>query len=232
MPKLFNGNYICWLRGPWHKFKSSVLEPFLGLLALVFGVIGLLEEDIRWLFLVILDWFLRFIIQNAHEKLSIHPSINSGYMLRSFPGHRAPDHRKTSSKLDCPLYKPITQSLSWHFPHPFLPHLTPNDWFWFHLTNNPFIVLHCPVFVCLCKVPVLSSPYGWREVHGQNFAQHANIMWSFDIYVYVLLIFSVFICMYLLYFIGIYTFRDQNNESRAKKQGQLVMLWTWGAAYY
>ena len=102
MPKVFNGMYICWLRGPHHNFKSTVLEPFLCLLALVFGVIVLLEGDIRWLLLVILHWFLKFIIQNAHEKVSIYPSINFGCMPRSFPGHTAPDHQKTSSKLDRP----------------------------------------------------------------------------------------------------------------------------------
>ena len=41
-----------------------------------------------------------------------------------------------------------------------------------------------------------------------------------------------FQCIYLnlLYFIGIYTFQDRNNGSRAKKEGQLMMLWVWGAA--
>ena len=72
-----------------------------------------------------------------------------------------------------------------------------------------------------------SLPYGWREVHGQNGLvgeksmdqiSH-NTLTSCDHLLFMLSI-AHFQCiyLYLLYFIGIYTFQDRNNESRAKKQ--------------
>ena len=48
-----------------------------------------------------------------------------------------------------------------------------------------------------------------------------HLLSMFYLLLTILVIFSVFI---FLYFIGIYTFQDRNNGSRAKKQGQLMML--------
>ena len=86
------------------------------------------------------------------QKVSIHPPINLGCISRPFPEHAAPDHQRTSSKLDCPLHKPITQPLSWHFSHPFLPIWPQTIYFGLIWPYNPFTVFHCPIFECRCKV--------------------------------------------------------------------------------
>src|SRR6266568_4456651 len=71
MPEVFNGIEVSRLRRPHHNLHTTVSKPIHGQLALVFRVIILLEDNIPWLLLVILEGFLQFIFQNAYIELGI-----------------------------------------------------------------------------------------------------------------------------------------------------------------
>src|SRR5450432_2931660 len=96
-----------------------VLEPSLGLLAGVLGVIVLLENDIIGGFVVEVDAGLKIVLQDLDVEVSIHPPINFDCISSPLPHHTAPHHHRSTTKLQCPLHQPITQSLSWSLPSPF-----------------------------------------------------------------------------------------------------------------
>jgi hypothetical protein len=78
------------LSWPVYDLDSIVLEPGFGLFASMFRVIILLEDDILAPFLEVLDRLLKFILQNANIKVSIHPALNPSGIANSFLAHTAP----------------------------------------------------------------------------------------------------------------------------------------------
>src|SRR5579871_4896981 len=95
-----------------------VIEPVLSLLALVFGVIVLLEEDIFWSLAIGLDTALKFILQNLGVKFPIHLPINLAGIPNPFPQHAAPHHQRPSSILLSPFHMPVPKALPCLFPYP------------------------------------------------------------------------------------------------------------------
>ena len=93
-----------------------VLEPGFGLFASMFRVIILLKDDILVPFLEVLDGLLKFILQNADIKVSIHPALNSSGIANSFPAHIAPHHQGSPSKLNSGLNQSFTKPLSLLLP--------------------------------------------------------------------------------------------------------------------
>src|ERR1700742_1446447 len=90
---VLNGIKVRRLSWPLHDIDSVVLEPGFGLFAGVLGIIILLKDDILAPFLEILDGSLKFILQNANIKVSIHPALNPSGIANSFPTHTAPHHQ-------------------------------------------------------------------------------------------------------------------------------------------
>ena len=78
------------LSWPVYDLDSIVLEPGFGLFASMFRVIILLEDDILAPFLEVLDGLLKFVLQNANIKVSIHPALNPSGIANSFLAHTAP----------------------------------------------------------------------------------------------------------------------------------------------
>ena len=71
IPKVFDGVKVGRLSRPLHNSETMVFEPGLGLLACVFGVIILLEDDIVRGFAKIFEGSLEFIFQDLAVKVSI-----------------------------------------------------------------------------------------------------------------------------------------------------------------
>ena len=92
LPEMLNGIKVRGLSWPLHNLNSVILEPGFGLFAGVFRVIILLKDDILAPFLKVLDGLLKFIIQNANIKVSIHPALNPSGIANSFLTHTASHH--------------------------------------------------------------------------------------------------------------------------------------------
>src|ERR1700731_3800835 len=75
---------LCW---PCQDLHLIFLEPGLGLLALMLGVIILLENNVNWLLFEIPDAGLQLILQNLDIKIPIHPFINLACISNSTPHH-------------------------------------------------------------------------------------------------------------------------------------------------
>lgn len=76
-----------------------VLEPDFGLLASIFGIIILLEDEILAPLLKVLNGLLKLILQNANIKVSIYPGLNPSGIANSFPTYIAPYHQGSPPKL-------------------------------------------------------------------------------------------------------------------------------------
>src|SRR5258708_33413386 len=98
-----------------------VFEPGLGLPAGVLGVIVLLEHHITWGFSIIIEGSLEIILHNPAVDVSIHPPINLACISWPFPGHTAPQHKGTTTKLLGPFHQSVRDSLPSTFPYPVLP---------------------------------------------------------------------------------------------------------------
>ena len=96
-----------------------VLEPILGLLASVFEIFFLLEDDALGGLVIKCKAALQVILQNLDLKVSIHPPINLASISNPLPQHTPPNHQRSSSKLQGSFHQSITQTLSCLFPHPF-----------------------------------------------------------------------------------------------------------------
>src|SRR6266436_10093432 len=72
-----------------------VFEPSGGLFACVLGVIILLKGNVILGFVVKLDTFLEFFIQNLDVKVSIHPPIHPASILYPTPSHIIQPHTIT-----------------------------------------------------------------------------------------------------------------------------------------
>ena len=101
-----------------------VSEPILGLLASVFGIIILLEDDALGALVIKCKAALQVTLQNLAVKVPIHPPINLESISNLLPQHTTPNHQRASSKLQGSFHQSITQTLSCLFPHPlgFLPY--------------------------------------------------------------------------------------------------------------
>src|SRR5260370_8122865 len=98
-----------------------VFQPLSGLLAGVFWVTILLEDDITGGFAIIIQSPLKFIPQDVAVEIRIHDPINFASQASPFPSHAAPHHNRTTPKLPGPFHYPFTDSLPPPFPYPFLP---------------------------------------------------------------------------------------------------------------
>ena len=96
-----------------------VLEPILGLLASVFGIIILLEDDGPGGLVMKYKAALQATLQNLDVKVPIQSSINLASISNPLPQHIASNHQRASSILQSSFHQFITQTLSWLFPHPF-----------------------------------------------------------------------------------------------------------------
>src|SRR5882724_805612 len=96
-----------------------VFKPVSGLMGLVLWVIVLLEDDPGGIFVIVGNTVLEFILQDLGVELCIHPPINLACIPNSLPQHAAPDHQRSSSKLDSLLHQPITQALPSLLPSTF-----------------------------------------------------------------------------------------------------------------
>src|SRR5260370_27556666 len=99
-----------------------VFEPGLGLPAGVLGVIVLLEHHITWGFAIILEGSLEIILHNLAVEVSIHPPINLACISWPFPGHTAPHHKCTTTKLLAPFHEVVRAS-----PSPLHTHFCPSS---------------------------------------------------------------------------------------------------------
>ena len=118
-PEVLNGIEVRRLCRPYHLMYGIVLEPFLGLLALVLGVVVLLEDDIALLHIPSVKAPKQIILQNLLVKLPIHVSINPDNtpnprtMLHASPHHDIAAtvfHRFASGACSEPFTRP--------FPYP------------------------------------------------------------------------------------------------------------------
>ena len=78
----------------------------------------LLKDDVRRIKNIMRQGIEQFILQKVKVKIIIHPAINLGSIPNPLRSHTPSNHDPPSSKLDCSLYQPVTQPLSWLFPHP------------------------------------------------------------------------------------------------------------------
>ena len=81
-----------------------VFKPFLDLLASVFEVIVLLENNIIYGFDIELQGLLKFVFQYGHVEVPIHPSINLGCIFHLIPSHGTLHYQISTIKLHCSLH--------------------------------------------------------------------------------------------------------------------------------
>src|SRR4051812_34880123 len=117
--QVFNGIEVWRLCWPWENCDMMVFKPSLSQCRAVLGVTILLENDVVGSFAVKIEAGLKVVIQNPGVELCIHPPINPDCISSPFPHHTAPHHHRSSTKLHCPLHRPIAESLSWLLPSPF-----------------------------------------------------------------------------------------------------------------
>ena len=96
-----------------------VLVPILGLLASVFGIIVLLEDDALEGPVIKCKANFQVILQNIEGNIPIHPSINLASISKPLLYHTAPNYQRYTSKLQGSFHQFITQTLSGLFPPPF-----------------------------------------------------------------------------------------------------------------
>ena len=87
-----------------------VLEPVSGLVAGVLGVVILLKDDVVLGFVVVIDAFLKFILQDLDIKPPIHPPINLACIPNPFPGHSMQPHTMGDPPPNCPLSRRLFDS--------------------------------------------------------------------------------------------------------------------------
>ena len=106
-----------------------VLEPILGLLASVFRIIILLEDDGTGGLVIKYKAALQATLHNLDVKVPTHPPINLAGISNPLPQHTASNHQRASSKLQGSFHKSITNTLSCLFPHlfPVSCYLNPSD---------------------------------------------------------------------------------------------------------
>ena len=86
-----------------------VLEPILGLLASVFGIIVLLEDDALRGPAIKCKAVLQIILQNLDVKVPIHPPINLASISNLLEQHTAPNHQISFSKASS-IFLPVYYS--------------------------------------------------------------------------------------------------------------------------
>ena len=129
-PKVFNGIEVWRLSWPFHNIEVMILEPVLGLLALVFGVIILLKDNVICCFVIVSNAFLKVFIQDLDIEVPIHYPINLACISSPRPWLILPQ----TSLFPSPLYHLTPPQPS---STPTTCHLTLGDLFWSHQTKLP-----------------------------------------------------------------------------------------------
>ena len=92
-----------------------VLKPILGLLASVFGIIVLLEDDALGDLVIKCKAALQIILQNLDVKVPIHLPINLASISNLLEQHIAPNYLISSFKLQVSFCQSIIQPIWGHF---------------------------------------------------------------------------------------------------------------------
>src|SRR3954462_13753665 len=79
-----------------------VLKPSSGFIALVFGVIVLLEDDAGGILVMEGKAFLKFILHDLGVELPIYLPINLASIPNSLPQHTAPHHQGSTPIFESP----------------------------------------------------------------------------------------------------------------------------------
>ena len=96
-----------------------VLDQILSLLASVFEIIILLEDDALGGLVIKCKTAFQVILQSIDVNVPIHPPINLACISNPLPQHTAPNYQRSSTKLQGSFHQSTTQTLSCLFPHPF-----------------------------------------------------------------------------------------------------------------
>ena len=126
-PEVFNRADIWGLCRPLHDSESMVLEPVLSLFTGMLGVIILLEDNISGGFVVIVERFLKLLIQDGTVELCIHLPFSPSCIPNAFPEHTAPHHHITTPQTSLCSPPACHSMVLPPLSTPISCHLTPGD---------------------------------------------------------------------------------------------------------